>query len=122
MLLVVGGSASDCAGVTRRNFIQAGLLGAGGLALADLFRARAHGATPRVENPSVILFWMSGGPGHMETWDPKPDVVAQFRGPFKAIKTNVPGIQFSEMLPQQARLMDKLAVLRSVNHGSGDHT
>src|SRR5438093_9910159 len=121
MLRFVGGAASDCAGVTRRNFIQAGVLGLGGLALADCLAARAESARPAKET-SVILFWMSGGPGHMETWDPKPDAVAQYRGPFGATATSVPGVRFGEMLPEQARLMDRLAVLRSVNHGSGDHT
>jgi hypothetical protein len=71
---------------------------------------------------SVILFWLSGGPGHMETWDPKPGAPAEYRGPLKAIETAVPGVLFSELMPEQARLMDRLAVLRTVNHGSGDHT
>ncbi|MGE3806823.1 MAG: DUF1501 domain-containing protein [Gemmataceae bacterium] len=105
---------------TRRNVLSAGLLTLGGLTLPDLYRVRAARGTPRKTN--VILFWMSGGPGHMETWDPKPEAVTQYRGPFGAIPTNVPGIQFGELLPCQARLMDKLAVVRTVNHGSGDHT
>jgi hypothetical protein len=122
MLRVVGGAGSNCAGITRRNFVQAGLAGLGGLALGDLFRLQAAPARPSAKEASVILFWLSGGPGHMETWDPKPDAVAQFRGPFGATRTSVPGVQFGELLPEQARLMDRLAVLRSVNHGTGDHT
>jgi hypothetical protein len=122
MLRVVGGSASDCAGITRRNFVQAGVLGLGGLALDGLFRLQSARSATAAKDTSVILFWLSGGPGHMETWDPKPDAVAQFRGPFGAIRTSVPGVQFSETLPEQARVMHRLAVLRSVNHGSGDHT
>jgi hypothetical protein len=58
----------------------------------------------------------------METWDPKPEAAAQFRGPFGAIRTAVPGVLFGELMPEQAQLMDKLSVLRTVNHGSGDHT
>jgi hypothetical protein len=58
----------------------------------------------------------------METWDPKPDAPGGFRGPFGAIPTSVPGIHFGELLPEQAQRMDRLAVLRTVNHGSGDHT
>ena len=100
MLRFVGGSASDCAGISRRNFVQAGLLGVGGLALADLFRLQAAPAAAARKDTSVILFWLSGGPGHMETWDPKPDAVAQFRGPFGAIRTSVPGVQFGELLPE----------------------
>jgi hypothetical protein len=122
MLRVVGGTGSNCAGITRRNFVQAGLAGLGGLGLADLFRLQAAPSAARAKDAAVILFWLSGGPGHMETWDPKPNAVAQFRGPFDAIRTTVPGVQFGELLPEQARLMDRLAVLRTVNHGTGDHT
>jgi uncharacterized protein (DUF1501 family) len=107
--------------MSRRSFLQAGLLGWGGLSLADLGRLRAAGAAePR--DTSVILFWLSGGPGHMETWDPKPDAVSQFRGPFGATRTTVPGILFGELLPETAKVADRLAILRAVNHGSGDHT
>jgi hypothetical protein len=122
MLRVFGGAGSDCEGMTRRSFVQAGVLGLGGLALPGFFRLREAGAAALRKDTSVILFWLSGGPGHMETWDPKPDAPEGFRGPFGAIGTSVPGVQFSELLPEQARLMDRLAVLRTVNHGSGDHT
>ena len=122
MLRIHGGAASDCDGVTRRSFLQAGVLGVGGLSLPGFFRLReAMASAPRRET-SVILFWLSGGPGHMETWDPKPDVPEGFRGPFGAIGTSVPGVHFGELLPEQARIMDRLAVVRTVNHGSGDHT
>jgi hypothetical protein len=70
----------------------------------------------------VILLWMSGGPGHHETWDPKPEALEQFRGPFGAISTSLPGVQWSETLPRSSRLMHELAVVRSVRHFSGDHT
>ncbi len=110
----------DSTGLTRRSFLQAGLLGVGGLALGDLFRQRAVAAAAKDTN--VILFWLSGGPGHMETWDPKPEAVAGFRGPFGAIRTALPGVQFGELLPQQARIADKVAIVRTVHHGSGDHT
>lgn len=108
---------------SRRGFLQAGALGVGGLTLAELSRLKAAGAIrPKAAGTSVILIWLSGGPGHMETWDPKPNAPAEYRGPLKAIDTNVSGVQFSELMPEQARLMDKLAVLRTVNHGTGDHT
>ena len=122
MLSVFGGGARDCDGVTRRSFLRAGVLGLGGLTLPDLLRLRASGAAPGAGRRSVILLWLSGGPGHMETWDPKPDAAGGFRGPFGAIPTSVPGVHFGELMPEQARLMDRLAVLRTVNHGSGDHT
>jgi uncharacterized protein (DUF1501 family) len=121
MFRILGdGRGSDCTGVTRRSFLQAGVLG--GLSLAGLSRLQAAQDAGKPKDAAVVLFWLSGGPGHMETWDPKPDAVAQYRGPFGAVATSVPGVRFGELLPETARLMDKLAVLRSVHHGSGDHT
>lgn len=128
MFKVTGSATRDCENINRRNFVQAGTLGLGGLTLSDYLQIQARAAgnastsIERTSDTSVILMWMSGGPGHHETWDPKPDAVSQYRGPFGAISTNVPGIQFSEMLPEQAQIADKLSVIRSVNHGSGDHT
>lgn len=88
-----------------------------------MLRLRAQGSIrSSAAGTSVILFWMSGGPGHMETWDPKPMAPAEYRGPLAAIDTTVAGVQFSELLPEQARRMDQLAVIRTVRHGSGDHT
>jgi uncharacterized protein (DUF1501 family) len=121
MLKIFGSADQNRSIVTRRSFLQAGALGIGGLSLAQLNRLRAETSATR-KDTSFILVWMSGGPGHMETWDPKPDAVAQFRGPFGAIRTNVPGVHFGELLPEQAKLMDKVSIVRSVNHGSGDHT
>ncbi len=122
MFRIVGRAASHCDGITRRNFVQAGALGLGGLFLPDLWQLQAAQKASSARDTSVILFWLSGGPGHMETWDPKPDAQQAFRGPFGAIPTSVPGVQFGELLPAEARLMDRLAILRSVNHGTGDHT
>jgi len=119
-------SSAGCGLIDRRNFLRAGTLGVGGLTLADFFRLRAMAGSSASggssQERSVILFWMSGGPGHMETWDPKPKAVDQYRGPFGAISTNVPGVQFGELLSEQAQLMDSLAIVRTVSHGSGDHT
>lgn len=129
MFRVTGQAERDCEGWTRRNFVEAGVLGVGGLTLPQWSAGRAHAAQNHTasirsgrEGTSVILLWMSGGPGHHETWDPKPKAVEQFRGPFGAIPTNVPGVLFSEMLPESAKVMDQLAILRSVRHFSGDHT
>lgn len=118
----------------RRSFLQVGALGLGALAasgghdltLGDAFRLQAatndaSPAKPR-DRKNVILFWLSGGPGHMETYDPKPDAVDQYRGPFGAISTAIPGVQFGELCPLQAKVADKLTILRTVSHGSGDHT
>src|SRR5262245_16511166 len=118
-MLRIHGDPGD---ISRRSFVQAGLLGIGGLTLDALLGRVAAETTAPAPDRSVILFWLSGGPGHMETWDPKPGAVAQYRGPFGAIRTRLPGVLFGELLPHQAKVMDKVAVLRTVNHGSGDHT
>src|SRR5688500_14453479 len=102
MIRINGASSHHCDGVTRRSFLQAGALGVGGLMLPDLLRmqeaqAAATGRAP--EKTAVILLWCSGGPGHMETWDPKPEAPAEWRGPIGAIPTNVAGIRFSELMP-----------------------
>jgi hypothetical protein len=70
---------------------------------------------------SVILIFNGGAPSHLDLWDPKPDAPQEVRGPFSPIRTNVPGIHVSELLPQMARRMDKLALLRSVHHGHSSH-
>src|SRR5262245_25787768 len=114
---------SSQSSLSRRAFLQAGMLGVGGLSLAELLKLRAEAAIPgAARDTNVILLWLSGGPGHMETWDPKPEAPKEYRGPFGAISTNVPDVQFGELVPEQAKMMDKLAVLRTVNHGTGDHT
>jgi uncharacterized protein (DUF1501 family) len=119
--IIMGAAVRNCDGISRRAFLQAGLLGVGGLTLADFFALRAQAAAP-ARKTNVILLWCSGGPGHMETWDPKPEAPDQFRGPFGAIRTNVPGVLFGELMPVLARMMDKVSVVRTVNHGTGDHT
>ena len=128
-MLRVSASAKDSgSSVARRTFLQVGTLGvstlgASGLTLPQLSQLQAAGTLgTKAAGKSVILIWLSGGPGHLETWDPKPRAPAEYRGPFGAIDTSLPGVQFSELMPEQARIADKLAVLRTVNHGSGDHT
>src|SRR5262245_28578850 len=94
---------------SRRGFLQAGALGVGGLTLAHLAALRAQGAVRSgAAGTSVILIWLSGGPGHMETWDPKPQAPAEYRGPLGAIETSVSGVQFSDLMPRQAAIMQHL--------------
>jgi hypothetical protein len=69
----------------------------------------------------VILIWKGGGPSHIDTWDLKPAAPAEYRGDFKPIPTNVPGIQISEHLPLSAKHMDKFAIVRSVTHPDAGH-
>src|SRR5262244_3691565 len=96
----------NCRGVTRRELLQVGGLGVLGLTLADWWRAKevqaAAGSGSRRE-PSCIFIFLSGGPSHLETFDPKPNAPINIRGPYGTISTNVPGIQISELLPMTAQ-------------------
>ena len=69
----------------------------------------------------MILVWLDGGPSQLESYDPKPDAPAECRGPFETVRSNVPGIFVSELVAEQANIADKLAFIRSVHHGNGDH-
>jgi uncharacterized protein (DUF1501 family) len=111
MLTVGRGLAETCSGVTRRDFLKVGGLGALGVSLADL-GAQAVGGDDR----AVILLLLVGGPSQLETWDPKPEAPAEVRGPFRWISTAVPGVSISEHLPKLARRMDRLTVVRSLHH------
>ena len=116
--------AKNCSGVGRRDFLQIGALGLGGLALADALRLDAAAAgenRARANQKSVILFWLDGGPTHFETYDPKPEAPAEYRGPFGAIDTSAPGIRLSELMVEQAKVMDQVSVIRSMHHNNGDH-
>jgi len=107
-----------CAGMSRRSLLQLGSLGAMGLTLPDLLRARAaEGKPPR----SVILLWLWGGPPHVDTFDPKPDAPSEYRGPFGSIPSKVPGIRFGELFPQLANRANDLAIVRSMHSFSNDH-
>ncbi|MCY2979715.1 MAG: DUF1501 domain-containing protein [Planctomycetota bacterium] len=111
-----------CESLTRRDMLRMGSLAPLGLGLTDLFRLQA--ASPnsfRVKAKSCILLWLDGGPSHLETFDLKPDAPAEVRGPFKAISTNVGGIQLCELLANTAKVCDKLAILRSMTSPLGEH-
>ncbi|HWE00793.1 MAG TPA: DUF1501 domain-containing protein, partial [Tepidisphaeraceae bacterium] len=111
--------------VSRRGFLQAGMLGTAGLTLSNLLRSESRaaeiGKSPD-RTKSVIILWMRGGPAQHETWDPKPDAPAEFRGEFSPIRTKVPGILINEYLPQSARLMDKWSIVRSLHHLDSGHS
>jgi hypothetical protein len=106
---------------SRRWFLQTGLAGFAGLSLADTLRASGAGSLSR-DPKSVILFWLSGGPSQIDTWDPKPDAPPEIRGPYQTIPTSIPGVRFSEHLPLQAKLAHKLSVIRSVDCSASNHT
>lgn len=115
--LTAKGTAHTCDGVTRRDFLQVGTLGAIGLALPDLMAAKAQGKiADGHDDQSVIMIFNLGAPSQLDTWDMKPDAPAEIRGPFKAIKTNAPGIEISEILPKMAQHADKFSLVRSCYH------
>jgi hypothetical protein len=112
-----------CDGISRRSFLQAGVLGLSGLGMADLLRLKASAAQSNstARETAVILIWLDGGPTHMDTYDYKSASPADYRGPMKAISTNVSGIQICDQMPRQASIMDKLTIVRSLYHTTGDH-
>jgi hypothetical protein len=113
MLTLWGSRQRLCDGVCRRDFLRAGALGLGGLTLADLLRLRAQaGASPSPR--AVIMVCLAGGPSHIDMYDLKPNAPADFRGEFRPIKTNVPGFDICEHMPRQAKIADKVALVRSV--------
>ena len=101
-MLNISGKASvrTCDGVTRRDFLQVGTLGAIGLSLPQLMSAQAQAATnkPR-DDRNVIMIFNLGAPSQLDTWDMKPEAPSEIRGPFKPIATTAPDIQISEILP-----------------------
>jgi hypothetical protein len=97
----------------RRDFLRIGALGLGGLALPDILRLRAQSGTQSSPR-SVIMICLAGGPSHLDMYDLKPNAPADYRGEFKPIKTNVPGFDICEHMPLQARITDKLALVRTV--------
>jgi hypothetical protein len=105
-----------CDGVSRRDFLHAGSLGFLGLTMPHFFRLKAMGAVTASKDVNCIHLMLVGGPSQLDTWDMKPDAPASIRGPFKPIKTNVSGIEISEIFPRMATHADKFALLRSAYH------
>ena len=116
MLTIWGDRQRYCDGVNRRNFLRLGAFGAG-LTLADVLRIKAAQDPAAVKTSSqkaAIMIYLPGGPSHMDMYDLKPEAPIEFRGEFKPIATNVPGVQICEHMPRQARMWDKLACVRSI--------
>jgi hypothetical protein len=106
--------------------MRVGLAGFASLGLPALFRLRAMaaaqaGAGAAGERTSIIMVWQPGGCSHLDTYDPKPEIGSEYRGPFKTIATSVPGTRITELLPLQARIADKFTILRSMHQTAAGH-
>ena len=113
-----GGELERITPMTRRRFLQSAAAGVcgltiGGTALAD------PPAEAAAEN--VIMLWMDGGPSHVDTFDPKPGGIGETRGQFSPIRTNVPGLYISELLPRMARQMHRCTLIRTLSHTHSTH-
>jgi hypothetical protein len=135
MLSIPGNTGKTCDGWSRREFLRIGGAGVLGMSLGDVLRLQAaqpqsvpDPAKPKngwAQAKSVIMVFLQGGPSHIDIWDPKPDAPSNIRGEFKPIKTNVPGIWLSEVMPLLAQQMDKATLIRSVSYtpaGLFNHT
>src|SRR5262245_52981992 len=125
MLRILGSKKVLCDGLTRRDFLHVGGLGALGFGLADVLRwqeARAASSSSRGGGGSFgkakacILLFPYGSPSSHETFDPKPDAPAEVQGEMKAIATSVPGLRICDHLPRTAKVMDRVTVVRSMCH------
>ena len=134
MISIPGLSGSTCDGFSRREFLRVGGMGMVGLGLADVLRLQANASTAPADlkaksgwgkAKNVIFIFLQGGPRHIDIWDPKPDAPSNIRGEFKQIKSNVPGIWLSEVMPLLAKQADKATLVRSVSYtpaGLFNHT
>jgi uncharacterized protein (DUF1501 family) len=118
MLKITGrGSVTTCDGVTRRDFLQVGALGAIGLSLSKLAALQAMGAVRKgSDEKACIMIFNLGAPSQLDTFDMKPDAPREIRGPFQPIRTASPDIQISEIFPMHAKVADKFSLVRSCYH------
>jgi len=105
-----------CDGLRRRDFLHAGSLSFLGLGLPQFLGLKALGAVDTSKDVNCIMLFLVGGPSHIDTWDMKPNAPIEIRGPYKPIKTNVPGMEISENFPRMAKHADKYAIVRGVYH------
>ena len=118
MLTLEGnGSTRTCDGVTRRDFMQVGALGAIGLSMSQYLQAKEHGhVLPGNDDKACIMIFNLGAPSQLDLFDMKPDAASEVRGPFQPISTSADGVQISEILPKHAKIADKFSLVRSCHH------
>src|SRR5262245_31872611 len=118
----VANGAHPTAEPQRREFLRAGLAAFGSLSLPGLLRLRAEVPAPATRaRTAVIVVWLRGGGSHLDTYDPKPEGPAEYRGPFSPIATRTPGLRLTELLPRHASISERFTVLRSMAHTGGGH-
>lgn len=124
MFSLTGRRISCCDGISRRGFLKCGSLALGGLTLPQLLQRRAQAASSvgGRKNAAVIFLELAGGPTQFETYDPKPEAPIEYRGPLGTVATSLPGVYFSELMVEQAKIADKLAIVRSIHHDSSSHS
>lgn len=112
--------AGFCDGFSRRGFLKIGGAALGGLALPELLQLEAAAQTGR-SHKAIINIYLPGGPSHIDMWDLKPNAPIEIRGEFDPINTSVPGIQICELFPRIAAMMDKFAIIRTIDDSDGRH-
>ncbi|MBS0206895.1 MAG: DUF1501 domain-containing protein [Planctomycetes bacterium] len=130
MLKILGSATSFARACHRREVLNIGALGAFGLTLPALLKLKAFAASePLLDTGKsfgaakrVLLLYLQGAASQFETWDPKPDAPEEIRGQWGAIDTSVPGVHICEKLPKVARLVDRLAIVRSMTHDHNNHS
>ena len=117
MLNLTGrGSAHTCDGISRRDFMQVGSLGAIGLSLPQYLAAEERGAVDKDDDRACVMIFNLGAPSHVDTFDMKPEAPSEIRGPFKPIDTASSELQISEIFPRHAKIADKISFVRSCYH------
>ncbi|OUT57962.1 hypothetical protein SV7mr_10100 [Stieleria bergensis] len=113
-----------CDGSSRRDFLQVGALGLGGLTLSDMLRNKTEAANAGISttDKSIIWLWLSGGPTHVETFDPKMTAPAEYRSVTGEVKTNLPGVTLGGNFQRMAQVADKMAFVRSFAHTNSGHS
>src|SRR6266498_6135009 len=137
MIKIPGGTCSDLCDphlkMTRRDLLRVGGAGMLGLTLGSLFSLQARGAESGKsaggpgwgKAKNVVMIYLQGGPSHLDLWDPKEDLPDNIRSPFKTISTRIPGVNFTEVLPELAKVNDKFTMIRSMSYtpnGLFNHT
>src|SRR5215475_5787832 len=137
MIKITGGTCSDLCDphlkMTRRDLLRIGGAGMLGLSLGSLLKLQAQAAEPakRAGGPgwgtakNVVMIYLQGGPSHLDLWDPKENLPDNIRSSFKPIPTKIPGVNYTEVLPELAKVNDKFTMIRSMSYtpnGLFNHT